>query len=119
MSATPETLTSPTDDLGANDLAGSGTPQQLHRRLGTYASFAAGFSFVSILTTIFQLFGLGFSFGGPAFFWTWPLVFTGQLMVALCFAELAAPLPDLRRDLPVVAAARRRRDRLVRRLVRC
>jgi urea carboxylase system permease len=77
----------------AEDLATFGYPQQLRRRLGGYASFAAGFSFVSILTTVFQLFGFGFSFGGASFFWTWPLVFAGQLLVALCFAELAARYP--------------------------
>lgn len=76
-----------------DDLAEFGYDQQLHRRLGKFESFAAGFSFVSILTTIFQLFGLGFGFGGPAFFWTWPVVFVGQFMVALCFAELAARYP--------------------------
>jgi urea carboxylase system permease len=79
--------------LDAEDLGSFGYPQQLRRRLGSYASFAAGFSFVSILTTVFQLFSFGYSFGGPAFFWTWPLVFTGQFMVALCFAELAARYP--------------------------
>jgi urea carboxylase system permease len=77
----------------ADDLATFGYPQQLRRRLGGYASFAAGFSFVSILTTVFQLFGFGFSFGGASFFWTWPLVFVGQLLVAACFAELAARYP--------------------------
>ena len=75
------------------DLSEFGYDQQLHRRLGKFESFAAGFSFVSILTTIFQLFGLGFGFGGPAFFWTWPCVFLGQFFVALCFAELAARYP--------------------------
>jgi urea carboxylase system permease len=77
----------------AVDLAGFGYQQQLHRKLGAYASFASGFSFVSILTTVFQLFAFGFAFGGPAFFWTWPLVFVGQLLVALNFAELAAHYP--------------------------
>jgi urea carboxylase system permease len=77
----------------ADDLAGFGYPQQLHRKLGSYASFAAGFSFVSILTTVFQLFFFGFSFGGAAFFWTWPIVFFGQLLVAFCFCELAAKYP--------------------------
>src|SRR3954471_1595146 len=77
----------------AEDLATFGYPQQLRRRLGSYASFAAGFSLLSILTTVFQLFGFGFSFGGASFFWTWPLVFAGQLLVALCFAELAARYP--------------------------
>jgi urea carboxylase system permease len=70
-----------------------GYQQELHRGVGTFASFAAGFSFVSILTTVFQLFGLGFTLGGAAFFWAWPLVFVGQLLVALCFAELAGRWP--------------------------
>jgi urea carboxylase system permease len=76
-----------------HDLGGFGYQQELHRGVGRFASFAAGFSFVSILTTVFQLFGLGFSFGGAAFFWTWPAVFVGQLLVALCFSELAARYP--------------------------
>ncbi|WP_067476400.1 amino acid permease [Nocardia amamiensis] len=75
------------------DLAGFGYQPVLHRKLGRYASFAAGFSFVSILTTIFQFFGFGYSFGGAAFFWTWPIVFAGQFLVALNFAELAARYP--------------------------
>lgn len=76
-----------------SDLGSFGYGQQLRRTVGPFASFAAGFSFVSILTTVFQLFGLGFSFGGAGFFWTWPAVFAGQLLVALCFAELAARYP--------------------------
>src|SRR3982751_4134611 len=80
-------------DADTSDLAEFGYEQQLRRRLGSYASFAAGFSFVSILTTVFQLFFFGFSFGGAAFFWTWPIVFAGQLLVALCFAELASRYP--------------------------
>jgi urea carboxylase system permease len=79
--------------IDADDLRHIGYRQELHRRLGAFSSFAAGFSFVSILTTVFQLFALGYSFGGPAFFWTWPLVFAGQLCVALVFAELAASWP--------------------------
>src|SRR3954447_17760058 len=89
--ASPETLT--IDQVGARDLGQFGYAQQLSRRVGSYASFAAGFSFVSILTTVFQLFGLGFGFGGTAFFWTWPAVLAGQLMVALCFAELVGRYP--------------------------
>ena len=65
----------------------------LRRGVGPLGSFAAGFSFVSILTTVFQLFGIGFGFGGAAFFWTWPVVFAGQLLVSLCFAELVARYP--------------------------
>ena len=68
------------------DLAQFGYKQELHRTLGSFSSFAAGFSYISILTGMFQLFYFGFAFGGPAFFWTWPLVFFGQMMVCLCFA---------------------------------
>lgn len=75
------------------DLARFGYKQELHRRVGSFASFAAGFSYVSILTTVFQLFFLGFGFGGAAFFWTWPIVFAGQLLVALNFSALAARFP--------------------------
>ncbi len=77
----------------ATDLGNLGYTQELERNIGTYESFAAGFSFVSILTTVFQLFGFGFSFAGPGFFWTWPAVFLGQIFVALMFAELAARWP--------------------------
>ncbi|HEX9339067.1 MAG TPA: amino acid permease, partial [Pseudonocardiaceae bacterium] len=81
----------PLDDT--HDLATFGYGQQLRRGIGMYGSFAAGFSFVSILTTVFQLFFFGYSFGGPRFVWTWPIVLAGQLLVALCFAELAARYP--------------------------
>ncbi|BAD57069.1 amino acid permease [Nocardia farcinica] len=90
------TLTPPsdtTDSTDSTDLQRFGYQPVLHRKLGRYASFAAGFSFVSILTTIFQFFGFGYGFGGAAFFWTWPVVFAGQLLVALNFAELAARYP--------------------------
>ncbi|MFD1052614.1 amino acid permease, partial [Kibdelosporangium lantanae] len=80
-------------DDPARGTVGIGYAQELRRGVGTFSSFAAGFSFVSILTTVFQLFGLGFGLGGAAFFWAWPLVFAGQLLVALCFAELAARWP--------------------------
>lgn len=80
-----QTAPPPTTDFGYQ--------QELHRGVGSFASFAAGFSFVSILTTVFQLFGLGFTLGGAAFFWAWPVVFAGQLLVALCFAELAGRWP--------------------------
>ncbi|WP_431681932.1 amino acid permease [Kitasatospora sp. KL5] len=68
-------------------------PQQLHRTMGRFASFAAGFSFISVLTTVFQLFAFGYGAAGPAFVWTWPAVLAGQLAVAACFAELAARYP--------------------------
>ena len=76
-----------------NDLARFGYKQELHRSLGSFSSFAASFSYLSILTGVFELFAFGFGFGGPAFFWTWPLVFVGQFAVALCFAEMSGQFP--------------------------
>ena len=77
----------------SDDLSEFGYKQELDRSIGKFASFAAGVSYISILTGVFQLFYFGFAFGGPAYWWTWPMVFVGQLMVALCFAELAANFP--------------------------
>ena len=76
-----------------NDLASFGYRQELKRSMGSFSSFAAGFSYISILTGLFQMFHLGYGVAGPAFFWTWPFVLTGQLLVALCFAELASRFP--------------------------
>jgi urea carboxylase system permease len=75
------------------DLKAFGYAPTLERTLGGFSSFAAGFSYLSILTGMFQMFHYGFAAGGPASFWAWPLVFVGQFAVALCFAELAAHYP--------------------------
>jgi urea carboxylase system permease len=81
------------DNSDSDALAGFGYKQELERSLGSFSSFAAGFSYISILTGVFQLFYFGFGAGGPAFIWTWPLVFLGQLAVAACFAEMAGQFP--------------------------
>ncbi|MEV0091623.1 APC family permease [Streptomyces sp. NPDC050738] len=75
------------------ELTEFGYRPELKRTLGNFHTFAAGISYISILTGTFQLFYFGFGFGGPAYWWSWPVVFVGQLMVALCFAELAARYP--------------------------
>lgn len=83
----------PPASTDTHDLAKFGYRQELERSLGSFSSFAAGFSYISIMTGVFQLFFFGFGSGGPAFIWTWPLVFIGQLAVALCFAEVAGQYP--------------------------
>jgi urea carboxylase system permease len=70
-----------------------GYKQSLDRSIGAFGSFAAGVSYISILTGTFQLFYFGFGTAGPAYLWSWPLVLIGQLAVALCFMELAAKYP--------------------------
>jgi urea carboxylase system permease len=77
----------------SSELAGLGYKQELDRSLGNFSSFAAGFSYISILTGVIQLFAFGFLFAGPAVWWTWLIVLGGQMMVALCFAEMAGQYP--------------------------
>jgi urea carboxylase system permease len=81
------------DASDSGELAGFGYKQELDRSLGSFSSFAAGFSYISILTGVFELFGFGFNNAGPAVWWSWLVVFAGQMAVALCFAELAGQFP--------------------------
>ena len=50
----------------SNELAQFGYKQELDRSLGSFSRFAAGFSYISILTGVFQLFAFGFGSAGPA-----------------------------------------------------
>ncbi|MCU7821599.1 amino acid permease [Kitasatospora sp. DSM 101779] len=90
---TTSTSLAPAGSSGPPSAGAIPYPQQLHRTIGRFGSFAAGFSFISVLTTVFQLFAFGYGAAGPAFVWTWPAVLAGQLLVAACFAELAARYP--------------------------
>ena len=103
----------------------TGVGQCRHRRVrlqaephahpsASFHTFAAGISYISILTGTFQLFYFGLGTGGPAYWWSWPLVFVGQLMVALCFCELAARFPVAGLDLQLDQAP----DQPARRLAR-
>jgi urea carboxylase system permease len=75
------------------DLARFGYTQELRRALGVYSSFAVAFSYISPSTGIFTLFALGIGLAGPAFFWSWPIVVVGQLLVGLNFAEVSSHFP--------------------------
>ena len=75
------------------DLARFGYTQELKRMLGVYSSFAIAFSYISPSTGIFTLFILGIGLAGPAFFWSWPIVVVGQLLVGLNFAEVSSHFP--------------------------
>jgi urea carboxylase system permease len=70
-----------------------GYKQELQRTLGFLSNFAVAFSYISVSTGTFSLFYLGILAGGPAFFWTWPIVAIGQFLVALNFAELSSHYP--------------------------
>jgi urea carboxylase system permease len=85
-----ENEASPGTDSGMEHF---GYKQSLARSIGSFGSFAAGVSYISILTGTFQLFYFGFGTAGAAYLWSWPMVLIGQLTVALCFMELAAKYP--------------------------
>jgi amino acid transporter len=86
-------LQDPTVQADIRDLARFGHTQELRRVLGIYSSFAVAFSYISPSTGIFTLYATGLGLGGPAFFWTWPIVAFGQLLVALNFAEVSSHFP--------------------------
>ncbi len=70
-----------------------GYKQEYRRDLKRFASFAVGFSFISITTGIFTTYGSVLASSGPLGIWTWPIVIVGQLFVALVFAALASRMP--------------------------
>ncbi len=83
-------------DVTARDdahLRSLGIAPELQRRLGFLSNFAVAFSYISVSTGTYTLIALGLGVGGPAFFWSWPLVILGQTFVALNFAELASHFP--------------------------
>jgi urea carboxylase system permease len=83
-------------DQSAQDdahLRSLGIKPELRRSLGFLSNFAVAFSYISVSTGTFTLIALGLGVGGPAFFWSWPLVILGQTFVALNFAELASHFP--------------------------
>ena len=82
-----------TEHADVRDLARFGYKQELRRALGVYSSFAVAFSYISPSTGIFTLYALGIGIGGPAFFWSWPLVALGQFIIALNFAEVSSHFP--------------------------
>jgi urea carboxylase system permease len=92
MASTPVAPVPPVDQDAA-DLERYGYKQELKRTLHIFSSFAVAFSYISPATGIFTLFILGFATLGGAFFWTWPVVWLGQFMVALVFAEVSTHFP--------------------------
>lgn len=75
------------------DLGHFGYAGDLRRVLGSSATFAASFALISIVVGLATTFALGWASAGPTMFWTILVVFTGQVLVSLVFAELAARYP--------------------------
>lgn len=84
-----------TPAVGTDESAVSalGYTQRLDRSLSRFALFALQYSYLSVLTGIFELFGFGWGFAGPSMIWAWVAIFVGQMLVALLFCELASEWP--------------------------
>src|SRR5215467_15072898 len=80
-------------DAASTTVEKFGYRQEYRRELKRFASFAIGFSFISITTGIFTTYGFVLVNSGPLGIWTWPLVIVGQTAVALVFGALASRIP--------------------------
>ena len=68
-------------------------PDELKREFTLFSSFAFAFAFISPIVALYAIFGLAISTAGPSFWWSFPIVFAGQLLVAAVFAMLVSKWP--------------------------
>ncbi|MGH3360107.1 MAG: APC family permease [Nocardioidaceae bacterium] len=66
---------------------------RLNRGFSIRSAFALTVADISPIVALFTIFTLGIFSAGPAFFWAFPIVLVGQLMVAAVFAEMASRWP--------------------------
>lgn len=65
----------------------------LKREFTLGAAFAFAFAFISPIVALYGIFGLAYSTAGPAFWWNFLIVFGGQILVAMVFAEVVSRWP--------------------------
>jgi amino acid transporter len=70
-----------------------GYEQQLPRILRFWTNWAVGFAFISPIVGLYTVVALNATTAGPAWVWTVPIVLAGQVLVALCYTQLAARWP--------------------------
>jgi amino acid transporter len=84
------TSTSPPPQAVAADAGGE---QSLRRGFTLRSAAALAFADVSPIVALYAIFTLGLLAAGPAFWWAFPIVLAGQLLVACVFGELASRWP--------------------------
>lgn len=67
--------------------------QRLNRGFSFRSALSLAFADVSPIVALYAIFTLGLFAAGPKFFWAFPVVLLGQLLVAAVFAELASRWP--------------------------
>jgi amino acid transporter len=65
----------------------------LKREFRLWSSFAFAFAFISPIVALYGIFGLAITAAGPSFWWAFPIVFGGQVLVALVFGTLVSRRP--------------------------
>ena len=68
-------------------------PSRLSRGFSFRAALALAFADVSPIAAVYAIFTLGLFAAGPKFFWAFPVVLVGQLLVAGVFGELSSRWP--------------------------
>ena len=68
-------------------------PAQLLRGFSFRSALSLAFADVSPIAAVYAIFTLGLFAAGPKFFWAFPIVLIGQLLVAAVFGELASRWP--------------------------
>lgn len=69
------------------------TTQELKRGFDFRSAFSLAFADISPIVALYVVFSIAVLTAGPAFWWAFPLVLGGQLLVALTFGELASRWP--------------------------
>lgn len=68
-------------------------PERLQRGFSFRSALSLAFADVSPIAAVYAIFTLGLFAAGPRFFWAFPIVLIGQLLVAAVFGELASRWP--------------------------
>lgn len=68
-------------------------PDRLSRGFSFRSALSLAFADVSPIAAVYAIFTLGLFAAGPKFFWAFPIVLIGQLLVAAVFGELASRWP--------------------------
>ncbi|MFJ4170551.1 APC family permease [Paenarthrobacter sp. NPDC089714] len=66
---------------------------ELRREFTLWSAAAVAFAFISPIVALYSIFGLVLKSAGPAGWWAFPIVFAGQILVVLSFAELSSRWP--------------------------
>ncbi|MCW2691130.1 MAG: amino acid transporter [Mycobacterium sp.] len=73
--------------------APAGSPPRLLQGFNFRSALSLAFADVSPIAAVYAIFTLGLFAAGPKFFWAFPIVLAGQLLVAAVFGELASRWP--------------------------